>query len=476
MHEPPATPPRFDLQVLGDLCLRNLHTGERIGEPRRKPLAVLAVLVTEAPNTVEREALLPLLWPELDLPRARRALAQTLYALRQELGEDEIVVGTTHLTVSPHLTSDLARFRARCSAGDREGCRREYGGPLLEGMQVRGGEAFDRWVAGHRARIDEQHEALLAPVARAAEASFSVPNPSTATPTSPLPGEPHVRSTSPSPARRWLTVSGAVVATLAVAAAALFMTRDQRPAERPAPDATEASRTPETIWQEISRDLEAQRSARLAATDSSKIGTVLILSARNLSMNAALDSLLPDLTFNLRATQRSEFAQPVSRTTTEQLERETAEWRLPATTDMHIARILATSGAGLAVQPILQARADTLVVSLYAYRSIAHTSAALPGNPNVEMNRLAGFTTASLNGREAIDRAGRAFYRFTRSLERCDPAFHVKAHDAPWCWRSRTQLDLVPGTVEQRQRDWFEQGRRRRAELESRALAGRSGP
>jgi hypothetical protein len=343
-------------------------------------------------------------------------------------------------------------------------------------MQVRGGEAFDRWVAGHRARIDEQHAALLAPVARAAEAPFSVPNPSTATPTSPRPGEPHGRSASPTPARRWLTVSGVVVTTLAVAAAALFMTRDQRRADAPQPAATTANATPETIWQEISLDRQSQHAARLAATDSSNIGRILLLSARNLSGDAALDTLLPRLAYSLRSLHETEFAQLISRPITERLERETAEWRLPATTNMHIARMLVTSGAGLAVQPVLQARGDTLTVSLHTYRSIAHTSEATPGNPNVEMHHLAGITTASTDGWELVHLASRALVQFTRSLERCDPTFHMKAHDAPWCWRARTQLDLVPGTVEQRRRDWFEQGRRRRAELQSRSLAGRSGP
>jgi hypothetical protein len=38
-------------------------------------------------------------------------------------------------------------------------------------------------------------------------------------------------------------------------------------------------------------------------------------------------------------------------------------------------------------------------------------------------------------------------------MERCDAAAHVTAHSAPWCWSSRTTLDLVPGTQEARWRD-----------------------
>ncbi len=456
MLTPPATPPRFDLQLLGDLCLRDLRTGERIGEPRRKPLALLAVLVTEAPNTVERESLLPLLWPELDLPRARRALAQTLYALRQELGGEDVVVGVAHLSVSPQLTSDLTRWRARCAAGDRDGCRREYGGPLLEGMQVRGGKAFDRWLAEHRTRIDAAHEALLSPVAPA----FAGPS-----------AAPRQPATSRL-ARRRLTATGIAAASLALAAVAALVTRG----ERATPTADDSVAAPATIWQEWSQLRQAQHEARLAATDSSKIGRLLVLSARNVSRDPSLDKLLPPLDATLRAIHEHEFAQPVSRKITKALEREAAEWRLPVTTDMHMARMLATSGAGLVVRPVLESRADTLFVSMHIYRSIAHTSEAIPGSPNLESERLGGITTGSTEYREVFALAREALVRFTRSLERCDPAFHIGANDAPWCWRTPTRLDLVPGTLEQRQRDWFEQGRKRRAELQSRSLAARSGP
>jgi hypothetical protein len=63
-------------------------------------------------------------------------------------------------------------------------------------------------------------------------------------------------------------------------------------------------------------------------------------------------------------------------------------------------------------------------VDLLAYRSHAHTPATDPDDPNVERDRLGGMTTMALTGEEVLTRARHTFVRFTRSLERCDPAFH----------------------------------------------------
>ena len=479
MLTPSAPLPPYDLQLLGDLCLRDLRTGERIGEPRRKPLAVLAVLVTEAPDTVEREALLPLLWPELDPPRARHALTQTLYALRQEFDGAEVVVGTTHLTVSPQLTSDLARWRARYRAEDRDGCRREYGGPLMDGMQVRAGAAFDRWVAEHRARIAAHHAALLTPVGELDRATTPPDEPWRATgdaaldPSSTVESGDVVPAAPPPLARRRLAAPGLVVASLALAASVFLIARDSAGSAQAVRAAQGPTEPPATLWQDMQRSREARLAARLAATDSTRIGRILLLSAKNVSRNPTLDSILPKLDYSLRATHEHEFAQPVPLPRTQQLEREAADWRLPVTTDMHIDRMLASTGAGVAVQPLLFAYADTLFVSFHVYRSYAHTAQARAGRPNVESYRLAGLTTLGFSDHDVRLRAASALGRFTRSLETCDPTRHRSADDAPWCWRTRTELDVVPGTAEGRLRDRSEKMRQRRAELAARAVAGR---
>jgi len=76
------------LQTFGGLSLSDATTHTPIGAPRRKPLALLALVAEGRHRGVEREWVMAMLWPELTEARARRALSQTLYALRRELGAD----------------------------------------------------------------------------------------------------------------------------------------------------------------------------------------------------------------------------------------------------------------------------------------------------------------------------------------------------------------------------------------------------
>ena len=75
------------LTVLGGLSLH--RDGVRLeGAPAQpKRLALLAALAASGGKGVSREKLMALLWPEADDERARRSLAQAVYALRQELGD-----------------------------------------------------------------------------------------------------------------------------------------------------------------------------------------------------------------------------------------------------------------------------------------------------------------------------------------------------------------------------------------------------
>jgi hypothetical protein len=456
MPELLGPPPRFDLQLLGDLCLRDLRTGERIGEARRKPLAVLAVLVASAPATVERDALLPLLWPELDLPHARRTLSQTLYALRQELGSEAVVVGSSHLTISPLLTSDLARWRLLKRAGDRAGCHREYRGPFLDGVHFRGTTTFDRWVAGWREQL-EREQAVLMRTATAAPPSDSGHAPRDGSTSS-------IAQTSAAVApsarvRRLGWVAVAVAVFVAAGAAALSDHAASRSAPPPA--------TPATLAEEWRLTRQQEHATRLAATDSARIGRILLLPTLNRSRQPTLDTLLPAIDDMLRRLHEREFAQLLPPERSARFDREQQEWRASATTEMHMARMLQASGAGLVVRPVLQATEGGVFVSIALYRSIAHTSAARGGEPNVERAQAGGIETLALDGRDLPRNAAVALVRFTRSLERCDSASHLGAQSAPWCWGSPTTLDLVPGTATERQRNALALGRSHRAAIDS---------
>ena len=58
-------------------------------QPRR--LAILALLAAAGEQGLTREKVMAYLWPEAEEERARRSLNQAIYALRQDLGSEDVV-------------------------------------------------------------------------------------------------------------------------------------------------------------------------------------------------------------------------------------------------------------------------------------------------------------------------------------------------------------------------------------------------
>ena len=77
-----------------------------------------------------RDRLIGMLWAETDEERARKGLNQALYALRQEMGADEVFLGTQDVRLNPDLvTSDVAAFSAALKAGQPERAAGGYAAP-----------------------------------------------------------------------------------------------------------------------------------------------------------------------------------------------------------------------------------------------------------------------------------------------------------------------------------------------------------
>jgi DNA-binding SARP family transcriptional activator/TolB-like protein len=150
---------------------------ERDGAPltaaaaSRRRIALLPLLAVAGEQGVSRDKVLAYLWPESDSERARNALAQTLHALRRELGEDELFVVGRELRLNVQvISSDVEEFEAAIRRGQHERAVGLYGGPFLDGFYVREAPEFEAWVETERARI-EQHakESLRAAAAKVAE-------------------------------------------------------------------------------------------------------------------------------------------------------------------------------------------------------------------------------------------------------------------------------------------------------------------
>jgi len=136
-------------------------------QPRR--LALLALLASAGEHGMTRDRMLGMLWAESDEDRARRGLNQALYALRQEVGADEIFLGTRDVRLNPDLiTSDIAAFALAVKAGRLEQAAAEYIGPFLDGFHISDAPEFERWMEEERAGLARDHATSLQRLAQRA--------------------------------------------------------------------------------------------------------------------------------------------------------------------------------------------------------------------------------------------------------------------------------------------------------------------
>ncbi len=143
-----------------------------MAQPKR--LALLAFLATARPGSlVFRDTLLAMLWPEFDASQARRALRQTLYHLRRELGR-EAILGGDQGAVGVDLDRiwcDAVAFE-RAAAEDRlEAALGLYGGEFLAGFHPACGPEYESWLDGVRDRLRRKAVSAASTLAERAEAS-----------------------------------------------------------------------------------------------------------------------------------------------------------------------------------------------------------------------------------------------------------------------------------------------------------------
>lgn len=155
------------LHTLGQVYLA--RDGARVAgnavQPRR--LAVLAVLAAAGSRGVSRDRLLGLLWTDTEEDRARKALNQALYAIRQEIGNDDAITGTRDLVLAPeYLETDVGEFRSAVASGDLEHAAAVYEGQFLDGFHLPGLAEFERWHDAERTSLARDHATLLERLAR----------------------------------------------------------------------------------------------------------------------------------------------------------------------------------------------------------------------------------------------------------------------------------------------------------------------
>ena len=149
----------IELNVLGLHGLSGPGGRELTSLPAQpKRLAVLAYLALRDGGHHRRDTLLAVFWPDLDQFAARRALRNTLYHLREALGEGVIVTqGDDAVSIDPaRLVCDATRLRDAVADGRYEEAVDLYRGELLAGIHLaNAGEAFEEWLSEERRRISE---------------------------------------------------------------------------------------------------------------------------------------------------------------------------------------------------------------------------------------------------------------------------------------------------------------------------------
>jgi len=129
---------------------------------RPKLLGLLAFLSVGASRGFHRrDSLIGVFWPELSQDRARSAVRQSLYRLRQFLGDGLVVTrGDDEVALSDtEFRSDVAAFEDALAAGDRAAALSLYRGDLLEGFYVPDAPAFERWLDERRKQLRERASA-----------------------------------------------------------------------------------------------------------------------------------------------------------------------------------------------------------------------------------------------------------------------------------------------------------------------------
>lgn len=159
----------FSLKLFGGVLLEG-PSGPVAGRvTQRRRLAVLALLgASEAP--LSRPKILGLLWPDHPESRGRHLLSDTLYVIRNALGDDTVLTSGNDVQLNPdRIEVDVRNFR-RALAEDRDGDAVEiYRGAFLDGFYISSAPEFEMWTDRYRRRCSELQAGALERLADGAE-------------------------------------------------------------------------------------------------------------------------------------------------------------------------------------------------------------------------------------------------------------------------------------------------------------------
>ena len=159
------------LETLGRIAVERKGSTPLSAAPRRRLLALLALIAGHDPAGISRDKLLAYLWPESDTRRARNSLKQALSSLRQSFGIPLVQSAGGMLRLDRSLIQvDLWQFEEALAWADDAAAVRVYRGPFLNDLELSGLEEFDRWMKTERERLACRHDDALRNLAQRADA------------------------------------------------------------------------------------------------------------------------------------------------------------------------------------------------------------------------------------------------------------------------------------------------------------------
>jgi DNA-binding SARP family transcriptional activator len=142
------------LRLLGGFTLERdgIPTSGRATQRRR--VALLALLAAAPAQSVARDRIISLLWPEAETESARHLLAGAVYDLRKALSQEALVSQGDDLRLDPSVVhTDVTAFQEALAAGDLSSAVTLYAGPFGDGLHLSGALEFDRWLEVTRNRL-----------------------------------------------------------------------------------------------------------------------------------------------------------------------------------------------------------------------------------------------------------------------------------------------------------------------------------
>jgi len=167
--------PALRASLFGEFSLET-SSGDPIHIKNRRAALVLAILSLQPGQSIEREALVKLLWHDRFPAQAKASLRQCLLDLRKNLDSleiDALSVARNEVTLlTEGLSSDLFDLEAALREGNLDRAAQHLldvgNRPLLEGVSLN--PAFDGWLASRREYFDAQLKSAVTDALERADA------------------------------------------------------------------------------------------------------------------------------------------------------------------------------------------------------------------------------------------------------------------------------------------------------------------